>query len=153
MIVKIITDPDKKENICRSILADLPEWFGIPEATESYCLGVRDKTFLVASENDQIFGFISIVEHNEYTSEIYVIGVYKRYRNNGVGSLLLKSIINMIILQNKQFLTVKTLDESRASIEYEETRKFYLAKGFIPLEVFPELWGAENPCLFLVKPL
>jgi hypothetical protein len=33
----------------------------------------------------------------------------------------------------------------------QETRKFYEAIGFVPLEVFPTLWGSENPCLVMIK--
>jgi hypothetical protein len=50
-----------------------------------------------------------------------------------------------------EFLTVKTLDESRASKSYEKTRLFYLSVGFKPLEVFPLLWDKDNPCLFMAK--
>ena len=33
----------------------------------------------------------------------------------------------------------------------EETRKFYEARSFTALEIFPELWNARNPALQLVK--
>ncbi|MCF7918888.1 MAG: GNAT family N-acetyltransferase [Candidatus Cloacimonetes bacterium] len=146
-----IFNADEKEKICRAVLADLPEWFGIPDATEEYCLGVRNKTFLAAVNGRQTVGFVSLHNHNEYTSEIHVIGIYKSFRNKGIGSLLINSIVKLLSQQKKQYLTVKTLDGSRESKAYEETRKFYLAKGFIPLEVFPTLWGKENPCLFMIK--
>ena len=149
--VREIFDADEKEQTCRAILADLPEWFGKPESTEEYCLGVRDKTFLAAVNGKQTVGFVSLLDHYEHTSEIYVIGIYKTFRNKGIGSLLLKSVVKLLSVQNKQYLTVKTLDGSHESKEYEETRKFYRARGFLPLEVFPTIWGASNPCLFMVK--
>jgi hypothetical protein len=55
------------------------------------------------------------------------------------------------IRNNKQFLTVKTLDESAVYEPYNSTRAFYKKEGFIPLEVFTTYWNEENPCLFLVK--
>ncbi|MCL1882150.1 MAG: hypothetical protein FWF81_00130 [Defluviitaleaceae bacterium] len=54
--------------------------------------------------------------------------------------------------ENKiEFLTVKTLDESRESESYRKTRLFYLSVGFKPLEVFPLFWDKDNPCLFMAK--
>ncbi|MEN6523457.1 MAG: N-acetyltransferase, partial [Anaerolineaceae bacterium] len=47
----------------------------------------------------------------------------------------------------------KTLDASRCCEEYDRTRAFYEAMGFRPLEVFPELWDKDNPCLLMVKRL
>jgi len=151
--IEEIFDPQIKEAICRDILNDLPQWFGIPEVTEEYCIGVKDKTFFAAKEDDKFTGFISLLDHNKYTSEIYVVGVYKSHRNKGIGTLLLNSVIKRSLKQNKIYLTVKTLADSHESKEYKETREFYLAKGFVPLEVLPDLWGAANPCLFMLKNL
>ncbi|MCF7912539.1 MAG: GNAT family N-acetyltransferase [Candidatus Cloacimonetes bacterium] len=152
-IIEEIFDSQIKEAICRAILNDLPQWFGIAEATEEYCIGVKDKTFFAARENDRFIGFISLLDHNKYTSEIYVVGVYRSHRNKGIGSLLLNSVIERSLKQNKMYLSVKTLAESHESREYMETREFYLAKEFVPLEVFPDLWGAVNPCLYMLKKL
>ena len=30
---------------------------------------------------------------------------------------------------------------------------FYQAVGFLPIEEFPDLWGAENPCLLHAAPV
>ena len=48
---------------------------------------------------------------------------------------------------------MKTVAATSASREYAETRKFYEAKGFTPLEVFPTLWDPWNPALQLFKVL
>jgi hypothetical protein len=50
-----------------------------------------------------------------------------------------------------KFLQVKTVAHTSPSPEYAETRKFYEARGFTPLEIFPELWNPRNPALQLVK--
>ncbi|MDP8220896.1 MAG: GNAT family N-acetyltransferase [Candidatus Stygibacter frigidus] len=148
-----IFDPELKETISRDILFDLPLWFGRPEDTEEYCIGVKDKTFFAAKEDDKFNGFISLHDHTEYTSEMYVVGVLNSYRNKGIGTLLLKSAVERLLENDKLYLTVKTLADTHKSKEYKETREFYLAKGFVPLEVFPDLWGADTPCLFMVKNL
>ena len=33
------------------------------------------------------------------------------------------------------------------------TRAFYQAVGFLPIGEFPDLRGAENPCLLMLRPL
>jgi hypothetical protein len=50
------------------------------------------------------------------------------------------------------FAQVKTLGSSRESAEYAQTRKFYEALGYRPLEELEGLWPG-NPCLILVKAL
>jgi len=36
---------------------------------------------------------------------------------------------------------------------YVAKRVFYQAVGFLPIEEFPDLWGAEYPCLLMLRPL
>jgi hypothetical protein len=52
-----------------------------------------------------------------------------------------------------KLLQVKTFGPSGESVEYDRTRAFYEAIGFIPLEELRAVWGPENPCLILVMPL
>lgn len=151
-VVEII-EPDKKSEICKNILGDLPAWFGIPEANAEYINGVRAKPFYAAEQDHEYIGLISLLEHNEYSWEIYLIGVGHKFRNKGVGTMLLEYSISTLRNQQKVYLTVKTLADSHPSREYAETRQFYLARGFIPLQVFPELWDVSNPCLFMVRKL
>lgn len=37
--------------------------------------------------------------------------------------------------------------------EYDRTNQFYLALGFRDFEVFPTLWGEENPCQVYIMSL
>ena len=50
-------------------------------------------------------------------------------------------------------LHVKTLAPSHPDPGYAATRAFYAAVGFRPLEELPQVWGPENPCLLMVRPL
>ena len=56
-------------------------------------------------------------------------------------------------MQNEKAPPSKTISEERDCESYAMTRQFYLALGFIPLEVFATLWDESNPCLLLVKSL
>lgn len=148
---KWIESPDERESICRHILTQLPEWFGIPESTEEYCTTCRTLTFLVASNNGITIGFIATRENSQHTVELYVLGVLSQYHRSGVGTNLLKLVENTYRAKKYRFLEVKTLDQTRTSLAYDRTRKFYEKCGFFPLETMLELWGKENPCLIMVK--
>jgi|MTBAKSStandDraft_1061840.scaffolds.fasta_scaffold31660_3 ribosomal protein S18 acetylase RimI-like enzyme len=143
--------PETKEEISRRILSDLPEWFGIPEATEHYIKNSRDKYMVAVREGDEYVGFISLHEHNRYTAEIFVMGVLKSCQRRGYGKALIEKCVEVLVEQKMIFLTVKTLSSAHPDPNYTRTRHFYSSLGFLPLEEFPELWGKQNPCLMLVK--
>ena len=46
---------------------------------------------------------------------------------------------------------VKTLAPGPRSDAYARTRRFYRSRGFRELEVFPDLWGAADPALQMIK--
>lgn len=142
---------DEKHEIANVILRQLPEWFGIEEAIVDYVNGVNDTDFYAAYNVDEPIGFISIKANNQYTSEIYVLGVKKEYHNRGIGKMLLKAAQDELINKNFKFLMVKTLGASHPDINYRNTREFYNKAGFYPLEEIKEIWGKENPCLIMVK--
>ncbi len=149
IIYREMTDPDQKQLICRSILEDLPGWFGRPESNLEYEQGVRDCPFTAALDNEKAIGFISMLHHNRYHSEIYVMGISEPYHRRGVGRELVERVKNQAKEEGRLILTVKTLDESCENEEYRRTRLFYQGVGFFPLEVFPDLWGSDIPCLMM----
>ena len=146
-----IIEKNKKTEICNAILRALPNWFGNELAIVDYTDQVRDMPFLAAFVDGAPVGFVAIKEHNQYTAEVCVMGIITGYHRQGIGSIMIRWCEEYCLANGKEFLTVKTLDESRASKSYEKTRQFYLAIGFKPLEVFPLYWDKDNPCLFLVK--
>ena len=141
----------EKSDICSSILSDLPNWFGIPEAVLDYAAGVKEKPFYAAYDNGDVVGFVSIKEHNPFTAEIYVMGILQNYHRRGLGRELIEMCESHCRHHDIEFLTVKTLDEKNPDEYYRKTRLFYESMGFKPLEVFPTLWDESNPCLFLAK--
>ena len=146
-----IVIPEEKSAICNSVLRALPSWFGIETAIVDYVKEVQTMPFYAAFDGVEPVGFVAIKIHNPYTSEIYVMGVLKEYHRKGIGRKLVALCEQYCKDNNMEYLTVKTLDESRESKSYEKTRLFYLSVGFRPLEVFPLLWDEDNPCLFMAK--
>ncbi len=76
--VNRVEDIDEKEKIAREILYDLPEWFGIPESTESYITDSKDMPYLAAYVDGKLAGFIVLNATSKDTADIFVMGVKKR---------------------------------------------------------------------------
>ncbi len=139
--------------VCNKILRSLPKWFGIEEAIVQYVRDVERMLTYVAADGDETIGFISIHIHNEWAAEVHVMGICEQYHGKGIGTRLLSEAETKLRELNIEYLTVKTLSPAKESAEYEKTRKFYFTRGFRPLEEFKTLWGANNPCLLMVKRL
>jgi len=149
--IKEINEPNEKSNICNKILRALPNWFGNEPSIVDYVERVQSMPFYTVFDNNNAVGFVAIKVHNLYTAEICVMGVLKEYHRQGIGQKLIEHCENYCKENKMEFLTVKTLDESRESNSYQKTRLFYQAMGFKPLEVFPLFWDKDNPCLFTAK--
>jgi ribosomal protein S18 acetylase RimI-like enzyme len=143
-----------KASICKDILAELPEWFGIPEATAAYVRDVEALQMFACMIEDRAVGFIALKVHSPFVAEAYVLGVRRQCHRMGVGRALFAYAEGKLRERRFVYLTVKTV----APVEppnkaYAATRRFYEAIGFLPVEVFPTLWGAHNPCLLMIKSL
>lgn len=139
-----------KSEICNSVLRSLPLWFGIEAAIVDYVNNVQSMDTWASYEGDLLTGFISIKRHFAETAEVYVVGIKDRFHRQGIGHQLLQVVKDDLRKNNFKFLTVKTLSEARPNKEYEQTRKFYLKAGFVPLEEFKTLWDEHNPFLFML---
>ncbi|MCG2725007.1 MAG: GNAT family N-acetyltransferase [Elusimicrobia bacterium] len=151
--MEIIEIKEQKSKICETILKALPDWFGIESAVRDYVLEVKNMPMFAAKNKNNIIGFISLKFHNANAAEIYVMGVLKNFHKQGIGKQLVLAAEKYLFEKQVRFFTVKTLSQSRDSAVYERTRKFYLAMGFQPIEEFKNLWGSDNPCLYMIKVL
>jgi coenzyme F420-0:L-glutamate ligase/coenzyme F420-1:gamma-L-glutamate ligase len=79
------------------------------------------------------------------------MGVLPGQHRRGIGRALVQAAEAWCRVNGIEYLQVKTVADSSPSEEYAGTRAFYEALGFVPLEVFPELWDSHNPALLLVK--
>ena len=149
--IKEVTSAVEKSIICNDILRALPNWFGVEDSIVEYTAGVKNKPFYGVFDSGTAVGFVSVLVHNPYTAEIYVMGISEACHGQGIGKKLVVICEKYCHTHGIEFLTVKTLDASREDPYYESTRKFYHAVGFRPLEVFTTVWGEANPCLFLAK--
>ena len=149
MEVTAVEDAAVRSDLCRSVLATLPEWFEIEEAVERYIREVAElPTFAVGSD-----GFLTLKIHTPAAAEIYVMGVRPESQGRGAGTALVTAAEDFLRAQGVELLQVKTLGPSRPSCHYARTRHFYDTCGFRPLEESTEIWGEDNPCLIMVKSL
>jgi len=148
-VVAAVEQPAARSELCREILAAVPDWFQIPEAVEDYVRAVAElPTF--ASGRD---GFLSLKLHTDAAAEIYVMGVKPESHRRGIGTALVEAGEAFLCARGIEYLQVKTLGPSEPSEHYAATRRFYAARGFRPLEELTAIWGEENPCLIMVKRL
>jgi GNAT superfamily N-acetyltransferase len=145
---------EQKSQICRDILNELPEWFGIPESVDQYVAEVeRLPVFGLVNADGLVVAFLAVKKHFPASAEAYVLGVRKRFHRTGLGRRMFHDVEEKLMTAKVSYLTVKTLGPTLPNARYETTRLFYEAIGFVPLEEFPLLWGAGTPCLFMVKSL
>ena len=82
-----------------------------------------------------------------------MLGVKRRLHRSGIGSRLLQVSEAYLRELGVQYVQVKTLAAIADDENYEKTRAFYEGRGYVTLEVFPELWDPGNPCLQMIKSL
>jgi len=136
-----------------AVLRSLPRWFGIEKALLMYVADSVDKPTFGAEVEGRLIGFLTLGQHFPSAWEVHCIAVSAPYRNHKVGSRLLAVAERHARAEGVRFLQVKTVAGTSPSPEYADTRRFYEARGFVPLEVFPTLWDPWNPALQLIKAL
>src|SRR5262245_49261822 len=136
---------------CEAILRSVPQWFGIEEALVQYVSDSADlPTFAVQSEK-RLEAFLTLSEHFPNAWEVHCMAVRADARRQGFGRLSMAHAEDWLVNRGVDVLQVKTVAQKKTPSPYDETRPFYYAMGFVPLEMFPELWAPQNPCLQLVK--
>ena len=148
MTVLEVELPAERSRICERVLRDLPEWFGIEEATAAYIRDVAELPTFAADDD----GLLSLKLHTSHAAEVYVMGVRRERHGQGLGTALVAAAETYLRERGVEYLQVKTLGPSHADEGYERTRRFYEARGFVPLEEIHGLWEG-NPCLLMVKSL
>lgn len=138
---------------CASILAELPEWFGIAQSNADYAARAEGGPAWVAEQDGDAVGVMVLESHGADAVEIHLLAVRRTAHRRGVGTRLVERARAEAASRGARYLTVKTRGPSRQYEPYERTRAFYRAVGFVALEEFDQIWGPENPCLFTVAPV
>lgn len=148
--IRLITGTSFKQAIATSILADLPEWFGLPDSTTEYIQQSMNMPFFAAFRNNKPVGFIALKKTSKFTAEIYVMGILKDFHRQQIGEQLFYKFVQFAHNSGYEYLQVKTVDEGHYA-EYDRTRLFYEKMNFRKLECFQDMWDKNNPCLIMVQ--
>jgi GNAT superfamily N-acetyltransferase len=136
---------------CEPILRALPEWFGIETALVQYARDIDTLPTFLAELEGRAVGFLTLKRHPACAAEIYVMGVRPEAHRQGVGRALVQRAEAYLRRERVDYLQVKTLGPSHPDPGYAQTRAFYTALGFQPLEEFRQIWNEQNPCLLMIK--
>lgn len=136
---------------CEAILRALPDWFGVESAIRDYVQAVDTLPTFLACQGERAQGFLTVKIHNVYSAELYVMGILPEAHRQGLGRRLVTAAEAFLQAQNIEYFQVKTLGPSNPDPGYANTRAFYMAAGFRPMEEFHQIWDQNNPCLIMVK--
>lgn len=136
---------------CRTLMAGLGGWFGIPSATEAYLADLARVPTWVAVLDDDVVGFVSVTRPAQRSFEVHVLAVAAERHGQGIGRALMQQAERFATVLGARFMQVKTLGPSHADPHYAKTRGFYQALGYEPLFESERIWGEGNPAVVLVK--
>lgn len=142
-----------KQEVAQEVLKDLPEWFGIDEATVQYIEQVKKYPFFAVYKRDEIVGFYSLREENKDTLDMFVLGIKKKYHHQGIGTMLHNYVLEYARAQKYKYLMVLTLSKEHKDTNYKVTRAFYHKLGFVDLYQSDKIWGKESPTQVMVLKL
>ena len=83
--VEPIEDAAAKSSLCAEITAQLPMWFGRPEANASYIRHIADRDVFAASLDGRVCGLIALEIHFAVTCNIWWLGVSPAAHRRGLG--------------------------------------------------------------------
>jgi len=113
--------------------------------TESPFKAINQSNYFgwIMVDGDKVIGYIDLREHDLKNDGYYIdwFVVHKDYRNNGIGSGMLKAVESFATKNKARYILVETGD-----IEiYKRTRKFYEDNGYAQVGHIPEYyytnWG------------
>ena len=141
--------------VCDAILLGLPDYFGHAGGRAACAEAVRSQTGWVADGAGLVLGFATWQARTSATAEITWLAVERDRRHAGIGTAILEALL--ADLRSRGFRLALTMTSAGQKPPrpgpdvYEATRRFWLARGFLPL-VELDIWDS-NLALLLVRPL
>src|SRR6266581_1785293 len=100
---------ERKSELCREIMSDLPEWFSVPEVVTDSADEAAAYPMLGCRRDGAVVGIVSLKEHAPSSAEVFVLGVRRRWHRQGIGRNLLCAAEEFARRRGMRLLTVKTL--------------------------------------------
>lgn len=141
---------------CDQIVAGLTYHFANDEGRRMCAEAVRTQDGLVAIDRDRVVGFVTFVPQFEETAEITWMAVEAERRSEGIGRILMESLVDHLRVAGKRLLILLTVsphgDEGSPPDGYPATRALYSAMGFTLARNLPREW-TEDLAVLMVRPL
>ena len=139
---------------CAAIIDGLPDYFteDVPDKVRS---DLRDHGGWVIDDPGGIVGFVIVERRGIRAAEILWAAVAADHRGAGLGTRLVDHVLDELSADGVQIVEVKTLDPSADYPPYDATRAFWLARGFVQLDMIDPLpgWPPGNPAAILAVAL
>lgn len=149
--MKILGPAHTVRNDAERILRTLPDWFGVEDDLMKYAEDTKRYPTFAAIHSDQVVGFITLRPHFSHAWELHCLAVDAAMRRQRVGASLHAHAQQYLADQGAMFLQVKTVASSYPSDAYAQTRAFYEALGYHPLEIFTNFWREGLDVCQLIK--
>jgi GNAT superfamily N-acetyltransferase len=136
VIVKQLSDIAAKSALCAGIIKELPMWFGRPDSNARYIRGIADRDAFVGIVDEMPRGLIGLEYHFGVTCNIWWLGVSPASHRLGIGRRLIERAAQEARMRGCRQLAVETMSPRAQSPEYDLSRRFYTAAGFMPFVEF-----------------
>ena len=139
---------------CDAVILTLPYHFG-NERGRAECARAVGQEGLVAVDEGEVVGFLTLERHDPRSAEITWMAVRADRRRHGIGRRLVQRAVDDLSRDGVEFLgphSGRVEPEERETDNYADTRAFYRALGFVPLrELALEEWN--DRAVILVRPV
>ncbi len=140
---------------CDAIIRGLPDFFGHAGGIAACAEAVRSQDGWVATEAGRVVGFATWAARTDASAEITWMAVERSRRHRGIGTAIVERLVGDLRARGFALALVMTSagvkEGIRGTDTYEATRRFWIARGFLPL-VELDIWET-NRALLLVRPL
>jgi GNAT superfamily N-acetyltransferase len=140
---------------CDAIMRGLPDYFGHEGGLAAYREAVRSQAGLIAAEAGKPVGFAIWEPRTAATAEITWMAVERNRRHAGIGTAIIEALAADLARRGFRLALAMTSAGRKPPRPepdiYEATRRFWIARGFLPL-IELDIWDV-NFALLLVRPL
>lgn len=128
-----VVDDEAKSRLCAQLIARLPLWFGRPDANAHYIAEIVHREVIAAWLDGRSCGLIALDYRFAATCDIWWLGIDPAVHRRGLGRALIERAARVACARSCRYLTVATVSARVHSAEYNLTRMFYDALGFVPV--------------------